>query len=60
MTVLDTRGQRSLVTQRQAPLRARYATDPEKCHINYVVCDTFSWEQKLAQSLESLDEVISI
>ena len=30
MTVLDTCGQRSLVAQRQAPLRALYATDPEE------------------------------
>jgi len=34
-------------------------TDPEKCHISHVVCDTDSWEQKLAQVLEGMDEVES-
>lgn len=35
-----------------------YATQPDKCHISHVVADTESWEQKLAQSLEDMDEVI--
>ncbi len=34
-----------------------YPTDPDKCHISHVVCDTTSWEQKLAQSLEEMEEV---
>jgi len=34
-----------------------YGTDREKCHINYVVADTESWEQKMAQVLEGMDEV---
>jgi type III restriction enzyme len=37
--------------------RPVYTTDPEKCHISHVVADTDSWEQKLAQSLESMTEV---
>lgn len=35
-----------------------YRTRPDRCHINYVVADTGSWEQKLTQSLEDMDEVI--
>ncbi|MGD0817778.1 MAG: DEAD/DEAH box helicase family protein [Methanomassiliicoccales archaeon] len=35
-----------------------YRTLPEKCHVSHVVADTTSWEQKAAQSLESMDEVI--
>jgi len=34
-------------------------TDPDKCHISHVVCDTDSWEQKMAQALEGMDEVES-
>ena len=34
-----------------------YATDPDKSHISHVVADTGSWEQKMAQVLEDLDEV---
>ncbi len=34
-------------------------TDPGKCHISHVVCDTESWEQKMAQALEDMDEVES-
>ena len=36
-----------------------YATRADRCHISHVVAHTGSWEQKLAQTLESLDEVIS-
>lgn len=36
-----------------------YATREDKCHINYVVCDTGSWEQMMAQTLEDMDEVVS-
>lgn len=34
-----------------------YATDPDRSHISHVVADTGSWEQKMAQVLEELDEV---
>jgi type III restriction enzyme len=36
-----------------------YATSPDKCHISHVVADTKSWEQQMAQVLESMPEVIS-
>lgn len=39
-------------------IRDTYDTRPDKCHINRVVGDTKSWEQKLAQTLEDTDEVI--
>jgi len=35
-----------------------YATREDKCHVNFVVADTESWEQKMAQTLEDMDEVI--
>ncbi len=35
-----------------------YLTDPGKCHISHVVADTESWEQKMAQALEEMPEVI--
>jgi type III restriction enzyme len=38
--------------------RPVYATDESKCHINYVVADTDSWEQKMAQTLEEMPEVV--
>jgi len=38
--------------------RSVYPTDPNKCHISHVVADTQSWEQKMAQALEEMDEVI--
>ena len=38
--------------------RPVYATDPAKSHISHVVADTESWEQKMAQALEEMDEVI--
>lgn len=38
--------------------RAVYATNPNKCHLNYMVADTTSWEQKMAQALEDMDEVL--
>lgn len=37
--------------------RPVYATDPGKCHVSHVVADTESWEQKMAQTLEDMDEV---
>jgi type III restriction enzyme len=33
-------------------------TDPDKCHISHVVADTGSWEQKMAQVLEEMPEVV--
>ena len=39
--------------------RPTYATRPDKCHISHVVADTESWEQKMAQALEEMDEVVS-
>jgi type III restriction enzyme len=38
--------------------RPTYASRPDKCHINYVVADTQSWEQKMAQTLEDMEEVV--
>lgn len=38
--------------------RPVFATSPEKCHISHVVADTQSWEQKMAQTLEEMDEVV--
>ena len=39
--------------------RPVYVTHPEKCHISHVVADTESWEQKAAQSLEAMNEVLA-
>lgn len=38
--------------------KAVYPTDPDKCHISHVVADTGSWEQKMAQALEEMPEVV--
>ena len=38
--------------------RRVYPTDPNKCHVSHVVADTESWEQKMAQALEEMDEVV--
>lgn len=38
--------------------RPVYRTNPAKCHVSHVVADTGSWEQKLAQILEDMDEVV--
>lgn len=38
--------------------RAVYSTRDDKCHISHVVADTGSWEQKLAQTLEDMPEVV--
>jgi type III restriction enzyme len=38
--------------------RAVMPTRPDKCHISHVVCDTDSWEQKMAQTLEDMPEVV--
>ena len=38
--------------------KAVYRTRPDKCHVSHVVGDTDSWEQKMAQSLEDMEEVV--
>ena len=38
-------------------IRPTYKTKPAKCHVSHVVGDTASWEQKMAQTLEDMDEV---
>ena len=38
-------------------IRPVFATRPDKCHVSHVVADTGSWEQKMAEALESMDEV---
>jgi type III restriction enzyme len=38
--------------------RPVYLTDPNKCHISHVVADTESWEQKMAQALEEMEEIV--
>lgn len=38
--------------------RPVYRTDPKKCQISHVVADTESWEQKMAEALEDMDEVL--
>jgi len=37
--------------------RPVYATRADRCHISHVVADTESWEQKMAQALEGMDEI---
>ncbi|MEW5722854.1 MAG: BPTD_3080 family restriction endonuclease [Thermodesulfobacteriota bacterium] len=39
--------------------RPVYATRPDKSHVSHVVADTGSWEQKMAQTLEEMGEVVS-
>src|SRR5204863_8500539 len=38
--------------------RPVYSTRADKCHVSHVVADTDSWEQKMAQTLEDMDEVV--
>ena len=38
--------------------RPVFATRAEKCHISHVVADTDSWEQKMAEALEQMPEII--
>ena len=38
--------------------RPVFATRDDKCHISHVVADTDTWEQKLAEALEDMPEVI--
>lgn len=35
-----------------------FKTAPDKCHVSHVVGDTGTWEQKTAQSLEDMEEVV--
>jgi type III restriction enzyme len=39
-------------------VRPTYKTAADKCHVSHVVADTDSWEQKMAQTLEDMPEVI--
>jgi type III restriction enzyme len=39
-------------------VRPTYKTAADKCHVSHVVADTGSWEQKMAQTLEDMPEVI--
>jgi type III restriction enzyme len=43
----------------RATKRRLYQTKPGKCHVNFIIADTRDWEQKLAESIEGMDEVIS-
>src|SRR5579872_1911226 len=38
--------------------RPVFATREDKCHISHVVADTDSWEQKMAEAIENMPEVI--
>jgi len=38
--------------------RPVFATRDDKCHISYMVADTDSWEQKMAEVLEDMPEVV--
>ena len=38
--------------------RPVFATREDKCHISHVVADTDSWEQKMAEALEDMPEVV--
>ena len=38
--------------------RSVFATRDDKCHVSHVVADTDSWEQKMAQTLEDMPEVV--
>ena len=38
--------------------RPVFATRADKCHISHVVADTDSWEQKMAEALETMSEVV--
>lgn len=39
-------------------VKPTYKTSAEKCHVSHVVGDTETWEQKMAQTLEEMDEVV--
>lgn len=38
--------------------RPTYTTRADKCRVSHVVADTGSWEQKMAQTLEDMSEVV--
>ena len=38
--------------------RPVYATRADRCHVSHVVADTDSWEQKVAETLEHMGEVL--
>ncbi|MGI9066682.1 MAG: BPTD_3080 family restriction endonuclease [Pyrinomonadaceae bacterium] len=38
--------------------RPVYATKADRCHVSHVVADTDSWEQKMAEGLEAMPEVV--
>lgn len=38
-------------------IRPVFETRADKCHVSHVVADTNSWEQKMAEALETMDEV---
>jgi len=38
--------------------RPVYRTNPSKCQVSHMVADTDTWEQKMAQALEEMDEVV--
>ncbi len=39
-------------------IRPTFATHADKCHVSHVVAHTESWEQKMAESLEEMKEVV--
>jgi type III restriction enzyme len=40
-------------------VRPTWQTSPDKCNVSHVVADTDSWEQKTAQALEGMPEVLA-
>ena len=39
-------------------IKATYKAREDKCHVSHVLGDTDTWEQKMAQALEEMDEVV--
>jgi type III restriction enzyme len=39
-------------------IKPTYATRADKCHVSHVVAHTESWEQKMAETLEDMKEVV--
>jgi type III restriction enzyme len=39
-------------------VKPTYKTSADKCHVSHVVGDTETWEQKMAQTLEEMGEVV--
>ena len=48
----------SICSSRVCRCLPTWTTDPAKCHVSHVVADTGAWEQKVAQSLEEMPEVL--